>query len=113
LPPCSNFNGIGAEFLSIGGELRLFFNALLFEFPANEYDPCLTTVNIKINDTELIYQAERLEGGQRLRMPQEATETIVAALCEGLCVDVAIGSYRETLVPTKFQQAYNAYQKSL
>jgi len=113
LPACSNLNGIAAEFLSIGGELHLFLNALLFEFPSSESDPCVSIVTVKINDTELEYPAERLDGGQRLMMPQEATETIVAALCEGLCVEVSVGSYRETLISTRFQETYTSYQKSL
>lgn len=100
-----------AEFLSIGGELRMFLNSLAILFPCDDNDPCRSIVKVSINDTELFYPAERLDGGQRLKIPQEATETIVAALCGGERVDLSVGRFQETLVPENFLKIYNEFLK--
>jgi hypothetical protein len=72
------------------------------EFPCGKY-PSTSTVTVIIESTILEYEADRLEGGQRLKMPPEATAAVVEALCNGFCIDVAVGRYRETLVPNNFK----------
>ena len=72
------------------------------EFPCGKY-PCTSTVTLTIEGSILEYEADRLEGGQRLKMPPEATAAVVEALSNGFCVDVTVGRYRETLVPNNFK----------
>lgn len=39
-----------------------------------------------------------MQGGQRLKLPPEATEIALAALADGSCVVVNVGNFQETLV---------------
>lgn len=84
----------------------MYLNSLLFLFPYDQDDACTSTVYVIINDTELVYPADRMEGGQRLKLPQEATETIVAALAGGTCVSIRVGSFSDTIVPDNFCKTY-------
>lgn len=111
LPPCNRFSGIEAEIFATGCEQHLYLNALLMEFPCGP-DPDHAIVAITVNGSTMDYVAERFEGGQRLKMPCEATQTVIAALRGGICVDIKVGRYEETLVPDHFEHVYYCYLKA-
>jgi hypothetical protein len=52
------------------------------------------------------FYAERLEGGQRLSLPEEAIDVIITELLEGRIFTLSIGRFSSEIIPFKFYEAY-------
>lgn len=102
LNPCNGFNGLEAEFIFYGPYVQLYLNALSLQLPRSTTDENIVEVLISIGDNQYNFAAERLGGGQKLLMPEEAQNLIIAALLEGQEVIVSCGRYETTLIPCNF-----------
>ncbi len=104
LQPCNYFNGLEAELLDCGGNVRLYLNARTLLFAASS-DGTIT-LQLHFDDYDLEYQADVLEGCQRVLAPSEAQQTIISALLNNRAVDITIGRYQTTLTPDNFTCSY-------
>jgi len=107
LPACNTFNGLEAEFMCSNGDMQLYLNSLTLQLPCDPCDPDHVNVNVTIGDDTFTYVADRLLGGQRLVMPEDAREQIICALLEGNDVDISIGRYETTLISQSFAKNYD------
>jgi len=111
LPTRNTFNGIEPELVCTNGLLQLYLNAHSLQFPCNSDNHAQTNVEVIIGDQDYCFIAERLEGGQRLLLPNEALEIIVCSLLEKNNVEITIGRYESTLIYEGFPSIYNSLIK--
>lgn len=111
LPPCNTFNGLEAVFMSCNGNMHLYFNALTLLFPCLCNDENHSEVVIIIKDESYRFIAERLQGGQRLLMPEESMLLITLCLLEKECVEVSIGRYHALLTHENFEKSYRCLRQ--
>lgn len=107
LPACNTFNGLEAELMCSNGDMQLNLNILSLQFPCDPCDPEHSTVAVEFCGEKYTYVAERLLGGQRLVMPEEARQQIICTLLEGNDVDISVGRYESTLVSNGFSKHYD------
>lgn len=105
LPTCNNFKGLSAELVSNAEGVVFYLNALTFQFQKSS-DPGFSTVDIEIDGQWYSSQAIRLEGGQKIILPQELQELIVTALVADQPVEVRVGRYHELLIADNFTKTY-------
>jgi hypothetical protein len=106
LPAENAFNGIEAVLISCDDTIFLYFYALTLLFPAISGNEEQTEVSVSIGEDNYQYIAERLEGGQSLRLPEHAKDRMIEALLENICVEVSIGRYHTTLTSQNFINVY-------
>lgn len=107
LPACNTFNGMETVLMSHNGSIRLYLNVFTLLFPYDdETDQEHTSVFIAIGEEKYCFIADRLQGGQCLALPDEATELIVNSLLENQCVKISTGRYQTTLICDNFATAY-------
>lgn len=103
--PCNRFNGVEAELLYSGHDIEFYLNAFTLLFSDSE-NAGYTEVVIGIADQKYTYPAERLAGGQRLLLPAEAQQLIIAALIDNASVELSAGRYQAILIPDNFASIY-------
>lgn len=102
LPPCNTFNGLEAVFMRYNGTTAFYLNVFTLLFPINEGDEEHTDVTFCIEESTYTFTAERLLGGQRLLLPDEATQLALETLIENKTIEVTVGRYQTTLIPDNF-----------
>jgi len=107
LPACSTFDGMETELMCNNGNLHLYLNAFSLQFPANADDCSQTDVKVVICDQEHRFLAERLQGGQRLLLSDDAQQLIICSLLEGNEVEIFAGRYKSKLVCEAFSKTYD------
>jgi hypothetical protein len=107
LPACNTFNGMEAVLMSSNGTTHFYLNALTLLFPVYECDNAHTEIKIVIEEENYCFIVDRLQGGQRLLLPEEAKQLIVDALLEFKCVEISTGRYQTTLIYENFQNVYS------
>lgn len=63
-------------------------------------------ITLTIEEEDLVYTAELLEGGQRLLLPDAARDAVIEALFNEQCVQIAAGPYQATILPTQFSKYF-------
>lgn len=106
LAPCNPFYGIEAEILCNGDDTTFFLNALIMCFPPAETPDGKINVTLEIDENTFNFASERLEGGQRIMLPEEAKELIIASLLDGHLVTITVGRYQTTLILDNFENVY-------
>jgi hypothetical protein len=89
------------------GTLDVYLYSLTLLFPCNTDDPCTSNVTICVDDARHIFTAERLQGGQCLRLPEEARDLIICSLLEGKCPEITVGRYQATLIHDNFRKVFS------
>jgi hypothetical protein len=102
----NTFDGLEAEILGSGEEFHFFLNAFTLQLPCEKDKPRQTKVLMATETEERVYFADRLEGGQRLRLPDEAFGWILSALNDNTEVEITVGRYTTTLVPDNFESIF-------
>ena len=64
--------------------------------------PCI----VDLADSRVEFDAMRLEGGQRFRVPSAAMDMILDHLFAGGMLDLQIGRYKGQITACNFKQAY-------
>jgi len=101
IPTKDPVNGLDLEFFHTDQETRCFINIHTFETTPYENDPTLTLVTLTIDDRELLFLAERREGGQRLFLEKKATLTLLSALRQNKSIHLSLDGYEATIYPSK------------
>lgn len=84
----------------------MYLGAYSLEFPSSREDPCKTQVTVTIDDQPFVALADRLEGGQKLLMPSDATQSIITALLENRIVTIKAGRYLTEIITANFCELY-------
>ncbi|MEI8365700.1 MAG: hypothetical protein WCF65_04695 [Parachlamydiaceae bacterium] len=107
LPACNTFSGIEAQLVCTNGTFVLYLDTCTLQFPSTSDCPTQTKVNISVNNHKYQILAERLEGGQRLILPDDTVQFIIYSLLQASCVEISVGRYQTTLVCEGFSKTYN------
>lgn len=106
LPACNTFNGLEAQFICCNDQADFYLNAITLLLPCYGSDPDHAEVSFLIGDQEYVFLAERLLGGQRLLLPEEAKELAIEQLLAGNDIHVSAGRYQTVLTCEGFAKVY-------
>lgn len=87
-------------------DTQFFLYALTLLFPAYRNDCDHAEIHVCLEGFESSFIVERLEGGQCLRLPDEARDWIICALLDGKCIEITAGRYHVTLIPDNFCKVF-------
>lgn len=111
-PALNPFNGLEVEIIHTLSGMRMYLNALSLSFPMEEEHPELVTVNIELSENvSFSVLAERLGGGQRLLLSDEAAQKVVNTLLNGEPVFFSVGHYSTQVSPYHFHKEYQPFMK--
>jgi hypothetical protein len=68
-----------------------------------------STMSFQIAGTLYVYSGVILEGGQRMLLPKEATETLIRALLSGQNVSIDLEGFHTELCPLNFSKKYKKF----
>lgn len=106
LAPQNIFNGIETEFLIAGKDATIFLNAFTLCFPASDDDDGIVEVDLAIEEQSYRFLGERLTGGQRIKLPEDAKQLIITSLLECRSIVVSVGRFQTEIVPGNFEDVY-------
>lgn len=108
LPTTDPSRGLEIEIIhaSSNNETLLYLGAYSLEFTGTKENPNKTLVTVTIDEQSIVVAADRLEGGQKLLMPPEATQTIINALLENRVVRLKTGRYQTEILNANFCELY-------
>lgn len=92
--------------MSASGEVNFYLNVFTLQFAEGDEEGNLK-VKLSVGEQSQEFSAERLDGGQRLRLSEEAKEFLIEALLSETSVEVSVGRYRTTLIPNNFALLYS------
>ena len=107
LPECNAFNGLEAELVCNNCDMQFYLNAKTLLLPCSCNDQNHTELKIVVCENEYKFMAERLLGGQRLLLPEDARQLIICSLLEGNDVEVTVGRYQAMLISEGFAKTYD------
>ncbi|MDN3508079.1 MAG: hypothetical protein P0S94_04075, partial [Simkaniaceae bacterium] len=80
--------------------------------PAYEGDPKKAAIYIKTHDRSITLIADRLSGGQRLKLPPLASKHLIETLCSTDNITLSIDPHFETNLDTlPFKEKYKNYKR--
>src|SRR5438270_328716 len=84
----------------------MYLNLHLLSAIPWQHNPQLTVVELRVNeDVQRIYPTI-FQGGQRLLLPEDATQYIIALLSQGECCTLALGRSQINIIPINFDDCY-------
>lgn len=107
--PDNRFSGIELQFLRGDFGMITYLNVYCQTILPSSLDPCASNVFIRIDDQDSFYLAHRMEGGQRLLLPEEAQEQLITNLWNGKEVTVLLDGYCTTYSPNYFRRLYKDF----
>ena len=106
------FREVEIEVARIDELTTIFLNVHSGHIPALEGDSKKAAIHIKTHDREITLIADRLEGGQRLKLPPLASKHLIDALFSSNLVTLTIDPHYETsLDTTLFKAKYKIYKR--
>jgi len=111
-PTKNNLSGLELEIADSLTGLRMYLNSFSTILPAEEDDAHQTNVTYIVADQRYQAAAYRMEGGQRLLLPNDATEQILDALWDQQTVEFQVGRYKAVVDPDGFREAYSVIDKN-
>lgn len=106
LLPCDDFTEFEIELLRGDFGEQLYLNSLTLLFPASDQKEDFSEIVLAVCQEEFHFFAERLLGGQRLRLSQEAKQVIINALLADISIEMIVGRYKTVIVPDQFAYLY-------
>lgn len=86
--------------------MRMYISIFSLAFPKEKDNPAATKVNVAWDEGSYTFLAHRLEGGQKLLVPDEDAQKILRLLSEGQTLEIRVGRYVSEVHPTGFSKAY-------
>lgn len=105
----SELVGVGVELLKGSFGTLGYLNVSARKIPVLPGTTDTSIVVFVIEDEKFPYKANRMAGGQKLLLPEEATEQLVAALQNNSIVDIYLDGYMTKLEPSNFQKLYKKF----
>ncbi len=108
IPVANPFNGLELQFLKGTFGTRAYLSVQAREILPQANDP----VAIIVNEQPYSFATTRMEGGQRLLLPEEATQLLISALSKNQKVIIAAsGGFYSEIPPTNFGKPYRKLSK--
>jgi len=86
--------------------VHMFVNSFSVPLPCCKERSDRVDLYVSAGGRERRFRPDRLKGGQRLRLSDEARDFILEALKSGECVELRAGRYRSSISPVGFYSAY-------
>lgn len=99
-------NGIDLEFVQTCDHLRTYLNVHSFPVPALKDDPKASKVHLLIGTDNFHFLASRHQGGQRLLLPPEMAERIIAGLREHQPIHIKVPGYSVAIEEGEFEKKF-------
>ena len=84
----------------------MYVNTLLLPFPCDSHNLEKTQLHYLIDEIWYSTEADRLQGGQRLLMPEQSAQQIIEALLANKSIQMIVGRYDFTIISTSFCEHY-------
>lgn len=97
--------GVGVELLKGSFGIVGYLNVQTCKIPSLPDEPNASLVVFAIEDEKIPYKAERMEGGQKLRLPDAAIEKLICALQNSQSVTIYLDGYMSVLETSNFSKA--------
>ncbi len=108
IPVTNPFNGLELQFLKGSFGTRAYLSVHAREIPSQANDPIV----IVVDDQSYSFATTRMEGGQRLLLPEEATQLLISALSNTQKVTIAApGGFSSVISSKKFGKLYRKFEK--
>jgi len=105
--PDNPFRGMELEFVRTASGRRAYLNVYSLAFPSMGVDGKQTEVLIKSGEIEHRFLASRLEGGQRLLLPEDAKNLLIEQLTNHQKVVIISGRFDVEVSPGEFPSLKN------
>jgi len=107
--PASNpHDGIQLEFVRHGDSLNGYLSILAFTIPPHPDHPKQTILTCQTCDEKRSFLIERLEGGQKLRLSQEAITFLINAFQNVPTVHLSLGHHSQTYKSAHFEKHFRS-----
>ncbi len=105
--PDNPFRGMEIEFVKTSSGRRAYLNVYSLAFPSTGADGKQTEVLIRSGEIEHRFLASRLEGGQRVLLPEDATNLLIEQLTNQQTVVIISGRFDVKVSPGEFPSLKN------
>lgn len=105
----NQFSGLKLEFLKGSYGTKGFISVFASEIPPALEDPKMSRVIIAIDETVESFLAVRMEGGQKVLLPENATFLLIDALQAQRKVVVALDGYYSEIPACDFPKFYKSF----
>lgn len=109
IPTPNNHDGIELEMVGTKGRTDLYLNTLYSSLDPNGHSPGSSEVVVEIDGLAYTYEGRLLAGGQKVILPQEATDQIVESLRLNRSVKVCAGIHRCAIPSKGFSENYRKF----
>ncbi|MCC5832477.1 MAG: hypothetical protein JJU12_05470 [Chlamydiales bacterium] len=104
--------GIEVELLEGAFGRFAYLNVCARQIPSLPGDACRSIVVFVIDDEKLSFQAERMLGGQKLLLPDEAIKKLIDSLDNNRSVSIYLDGFQTELKPSNFHKVYKNFRYS-
>ena len=106
------FREVEIELARIDQMTTVFLNVHESHIPPHDGNPKKAAIHLKTHTREITLIADRLEGGQRLKLPPLASKHLIEVLCTSEHVTLSIDPHFETNLDTlPFKEKYKEYKR--
>lgn len=106
LPP-ADLKSISVDLVHGVNGTRMYINTLSIPFPCDSGKPEKIYLNYKIDSVWCGIEVDRLQGGQRLLLPEFAVQHFIEALLKNKSIQINVERYDVTIVSTGFSELYS------
>lgn len=106
LPPESENSRLRIELARSPSGIRLYINILFLQAAPLAEDPARTKVEILMDEEPYFIYPCILQGGQRLLIPDEEADRLIARLLEGKSFAIKIGRHQTEIISDLFAPTY-------
>lgn len=100
--------GIDLEILQTQEHLKAYLCVHSIPIPAYQGNPKAALATLTLDSEILSCQSYRLEGGQRLLLPEEITVALIKALEKGKDVTISLPGYRTVIPAENFSKRFKS-----
>lgn len=109
LPPQNSYTGLELELTRCNNDVRMYINVFSIPFTWNPCAPTTIELMVDIDGDCYSYQADCLQGGQRLLVPSEAANRIIDALVACKSVRIQAGRYSSEILCANFASLFSTF----
>lgn len=99
-------HGIDVELLKIAERLNVYLNVHSLPVPPHQGNPKSALLKLEIDGEVLRCETYRLEGGQRLLLPEDITRVLLEALNNHKDATLILQGYRTTIKAEDFSEKF-------
>ena len=97
-------NGIGVEILQGSFGIVGYLNVTSCTIPSIPDAPDQAIISLQAGEEQLVYRGKKMEGSQRVRLPEEALSYLISSLQNNHSVTIYLDGYSTEVTPKKFKK---------